>query len=166
MGAAPRDGRVLHGNTIRAIDPYGLVRLQHWYLAAHCHQRDDLRTFRLDRIRHLERTTQTFPRPDGFDAIAAVAASLALAPWPGTVLCRVRIAVDLARARGAVPPQAVVLEPEGDGVLLSTRYPAEELDRFALHLLWLPWPLEVREPPALRRALRRVAERALALAEP
>ena len=153
------------GNTVRSIDPYGLVRLEHWYLAAHCHLRDDLRTFRLDRVRRLERTPHTFVRPDGFDAFAAVAASLALAPWPGTVLCRVRIAVDLARARGAVPPQAVVLEPAGDGVLLSTRYPVDELDNLALHLLRLPWPLEVREPPALRRALRSVAERALALAE-
>ena len=154
------------GNTTRPIDPYGLVRLQHWYLAAHCHLRDDLRTFRLDRIRRLERTTLTFTRPTDFDAFAAVAASIALAPWPDTVVCRVRIRVDLESARRAVPPQAVVLEPDGDGVLLSTRYPAEELDHFALHLLWLPWPLEVREPPALRRALRSVAERALALAEP
>ncbi len=153
------------GNTVRSIDPYGLVRLEHWYLAAHCHLRGGLRTFRLDRIRRLERTPHTFTRPDGFDAFATVTASLALAPWPGTVLCRVRIAVDLARARGAVPPQAVVLEPDGDGVLLSTRYPVDELDGLALHLLWLPWPLEVREPPALRRALRSVAERALALAE-
>ncbi len=153
------------GHTVRQVDPYGLVRIRHWYVSAHCHLRNGLRTFRLDRIRRLERTTERFTWPTGFDTFASVAASIALAPWPDTVLCRVWIAADLERARAAVPPHAVVLEPDGGGVLLSTRYPVDDLEHFALHLLWLPWALAVREPAALRRALRAVSTRALRLAD-
>ncbi len=152
------------GHTTRDVDPYGLVRMQRWYLAAHCHLRGGLRTFRLDRIRRLERDGPTFTRPEGFDAFAVVASSIALAPFPGTVVCRVTIATDLERASRAVPPEAVVLEPHGEGVLLSTRFAGDALERLALHLLWLPWPLEVIEPPDLREALRKVATRALAIA--
>jgi hypothetical protein len=93
-----------------------------------------------------------------------VVASIALAPFPGTVVCRVRLATDLEAARRAVPPDATVLEPDGDGVLLSTRHPAEDLEILALHVLRLPWRVEVLEPVALRDTLRAVAARALALA--
>jgi predicted DNA-binding transcriptional regulator YafY len=154
------------GHTSRDVDPYGLVRLKHWYLAAHCHLRGGLRTFRLDRIRHLDRNGPTFARPEGFDAFAAVTSSIALAPFPGTVVCRVRIATDLESARRAVPPDATVLEPDGDGVLLSTRYPPDELEILALYLLRLPWGLEILEPAELRDALRAVAARAFHIAGP
>jgi predicted DNA-binding transcriptional regulator YafY len=154
------------GHTSRDVDPYGLVRLKHWYLAAHCHLRGGLRTFRLDRIRRLDRDGPRFRRPDGFDAFAAVTSSIALAPFPGTVMCRVRLATDLEQARRAVPPDATVLEPDGDGVLLSTRYPAGDLADFALYMLRLPWRFDIIEPGALRDAFRAVAARALEVAEP
>jgi predicted DNA-binding transcriptional regulator YafY len=154
------------GSTSRDVDPYGLVRLKHWYLAAHCHLRGGLRTFRLDRIRRLDRDGPRFQRPDGFDAFAAVTSSIALAPFPGTVSCRVRLATDLETARRKVPPDAIVLEPYEDGVLLSTYCPADELAGLALQLLRLPWRIEIIEPDALRDALRAVAARALELAEP
>jgi predicted DNA-binding transcriptional regulator YafY len=153
------------GHTSRDVDPYGLVRLRHWYLAAHCHLRNALRTFRLDRIRRLERDGPRFERPAGFDAFAAVAASIALAPYPGTVVCRLWLDTDLASARRAVPPDETVLEPHGDGVLLSTRYPDDHLERFALFVLRLPWRVEIIEPAGLREALRAVATRALVLAD-
>ena len=152
------------GETNRTVDPYGLVRLQRWYLAAHCHLRGALRTFRLDRIRHLARRAESFTPPDGFDAFAAVTASLALAPWPDSVICRVWVAADLEAVRRVVPPQAVVLEPEADGVVLTSRFTEAELEHLAVHLLGLPWPMEIREPAALRVAFRRVADRAGALA--
>jgi hypothetical protein len=54
----------------------------------------------------------------------------------------------------------VVLEPDGEGVLLTVRALPDEFDRIALHLLALPCALEVRGPDALRAALRNVGERA------
>lgn len=152
------------GETARTVDPYGLVRLQRWYLAAHCHLRGALRTFRLDRIRQLARHAERFTPPDGFDAFAAVTASLALAPWPDSVICRVWVAADLEAVRRMVPPQAVVVEPKTHGVTLTSRVPTADLERLAVHLLGLPWRLEVHEPAALRDAFRRVAKRARTLA--
>ncbi len=152
------------GETTRAVDPYGLVRLQRWYLAAHCHLRGELRTFRLDRTRQLTRRAETFTPPDGFDAFAAVTASLALAPWPDSVICRVWVEANLDVARRAVPPQAVVLEPQAHGVILTSRFPAAGLEHLAVHLLGLPWRMEIHEPTALRDAFCRVADRARALA--
>lgn len=51
----------------RKIDPYGLAyRSDRWYLAAYCHLRHDLRTFRVDRIRTFSSTGDSFDRPDDF----------------------------------------------------------------------------------------------------
>lgn len=55
--------------TQRTIDPYALVhRWGWWYLIGYCHIRDDVRSFRIDRIRKLTPLDQTFERPDDFDA--------------------------------------------------------------------------------------------------
>lgn len=51
----------------READPYGLVHVSTvWQLVAHCHMRQDIRSFRLDRIEHLEMLSKTFSRPTDF----------------------------------------------------------------------------------------------------
>jgi predicted DNA-binding transcriptional regulator YafY len=55
--------------TERVVDPYALaLQWGNWYLAGHCHLRDDLRTFRVDRIQEAEATGLTFELPPDFDA--------------------------------------------------------------------------------------------------
>ena len=52
----------------RAIRPYVLVcTLGRWYLVGFCEWRQDVRTFRMDRIRRAGRVEGTFDLPDGFD---------------------------------------------------------------------------------------------------
>jgi predicted DNA-binding transcriptional regulator YafY len=52
----------------READPYGLVHLHNnWHLVAYCHLRQDIRTFRLDRMDNLELLSQTFSRPVDFE---------------------------------------------------------------------------------------------------
>lgn len=150
--------------TARLVDPYGLVRLGHWYVAAYCHLRDDVRTFRIDRIRACERTDASFAPPPGFDAFAVVARAIAEAPVAGSVVCRVRLLVDIETARAHLPPDAVVLEPVEGGVLLSVRALPDDLERIAVHLLRLRFPIEPLGPDALFDAMRRVGDRALRLA--
>lgn len=54
--------------TDRMLDPLGLVYYaDHWNLIGFDHLRDDLRNFRLDRIRKLKSLFETFDIPDGFD---------------------------------------------------------------------------------------------------
>lgn len=53
--------------TSRVVEPYSVVSLGgHWYLAAYCHQAGDDRLFRVDRVRDLRPTGETFePRAEG-----------------------------------------------------------------------------------------------------
>ncbi len=59
-------GRQRDAETARDVEPLGVVYQDGaWYLVAWCRQRQDLRRFRLDRIRRLELRAETFPpRPD------------------------------------------------------------------------------------------------------
>lgn len=53
----------------RTIDPYALaLQWGNWYLVGQCHLRDELRTFRVDRIQKVESTDETFEVPAGFSA--------------------------------------------------------------------------------------------------
>ena len=67
----------------RELSPYGLVvHAGRWYLAAHDHGREAMRTFRVDRMRRTSMTRDTWKPPaGGFDAVAHVARSLASVPW-------------------------------------------------------------------------------------
>ncbi|OKP82081.1 DNA-binding transcriptional regulator [Paenibacillus helianthi] len=53
----------------RSIDPYGLVLWKgQWYLTGFCHKRQEIRSFRVDRITGLRRTGEAFLRPASFSA--------------------------------------------------------------------------------------------------
>ena len=55
--------------SVRRIDPYGLVVWRsRWYVVAHCRLRDEIRSFRADRIRSCVRSGATFVRPEQFSA--------------------------------------------------------------------------------------------------
>jgi predicted DNA-binding transcriptional regulator YafY len=55
--------------TRRTVDPYALaLQWGNWYLAGHCHLRDELRTFRVDRIREVDCTDEPFEVPRNFSA--------------------------------------------------------------------------------------------------
>ena len=54
--------------TERRVDPYALVhRSGWWYMLGYCHLRRALRTFRVDRIQHIEVLNQPFQAPEDFD---------------------------------------------------------------------------------------------------
>jgi predicted DNA-binding transcriptional regulator YafY len=53
--------------TRRKIDPYGLIyRGNSWYLLGGCHNRGEVRTFRVNRMKDLETTGAKFEYPEGF----------------------------------------------------------------------------------------------------
>ncbi|MFB4168224.1 helix-turn-helix transcriptional regulator [Virgibacillus sp. JSM 102003] len=63
------DKRKGEGPVERRIDPYGLVyRQNYWYVVAFCHLRQELRTFRIDRISYLSYSGLFFERPSDFSA--------------------------------------------------------------------------------------------------
>jgi predicted DNA-binding transcriptional regulator YafY len=53
--------------TERIVDPYALaLQWGHWYVLGHCHLREGLRTFRVDRIQSMEPVPVTFQVPPDF----------------------------------------------------------------------------------------------------
>jgi predicted DNA-binding transcriptional regulator YafY len=148
--------------TERTVDPYGLVyRMGYWYMVGYCHLRTELRTFRLDRIQHVEMRTEIFARPADFDSLAHVLKSISNTPatWPIDVL----LETTLENAQHVVPPALALLEQEKEGI--SFRCYVENLDWIAYVLLGLGCPFLVRQPPELRNALRELAQKAMNIAE-
>jgi predicted DNA-binding transcriptional regulator YafY len=148
--------------TERVVDPYGVVAaMRSWYLVGYCQLRQGLRLFRLDRIQHAAPGEERFAPPADFDTLGYVLPRIAA--WGGSGAVEVLLGLSMAQARRKVPPGTSILEPDRDGVTLRTQ--ARDLDGLARFLLGLGCPLTVREPPALKDALRRVAREITHIAE-
>jgi predicted DNA-binding transcriptional regulator YafY len=150
-------------HTERDVDPYGLVvHSGRWYLAAHDHLRDEVRTFRLDRISSVQKRTERSEPPDGFDAVEHVSRSLAQVPW------RVEAEIVFHAPLEEVEKRfwrsyGEIVGPVEDGVLVRTR-----TDNYESLARWLPYvgmDFTVRTPDELRDCVREEAERLLAAAD-
>jgi predicted DNA-binding transcriptional regulator YafY len=141
--------------TDRVVAPYGMVfHAGRWYLAAHDDRSNEVRTFRVDRMRTAELRRETFDVPDGFDAAAYVARSIAEAPWGVEIEIVFRTTLEEARRR--IPRTIGDPEQAEDGVLLRAR--TDDLDAAAREIARLGWPFTVVRPPELRDAVRRLGE--------
>jgi predicted DNA-binding transcriptional regulator YafY len=148
--------------TVRSFDPYGLVyHWNRWYTVGWCHLRDDVRVFRLDRVRDAILEEASFTRPPDFDSLAYVLDSLATAPWGWWV--EVLLETTLEDAQQRIPPGNAIITPVAGGVLV--RLGVDRLDWLARTLLLLGCPFVVRQPPELRDDLRQLAAEAAAMAE-
>lgn len=150
-----------HEESARDFDTYGLAyRAGCWYAVGHCHLRGAARSFRLDRIVEARQLEQTYARPDGFDALAHLAESIATLPRAYTSV--VLLKTDLKTARAHLFDAAGTFEQTAGGVLVRNQ--ADDLGWFARQLASLPFAFEIVEPPALKDAVRACAQRLLAMA--
>jgi len=151
---AYRDGS---GNlTQRRVEPYGLVNAaRRWYLVALDLDRDDWRTFRVDRMTEPALAGHRFTRTAEPDVASMVADGLAFAAheWQAEVWLR----VDERQAASEIPRTIGTLEAVDGGTLL--RIGASELDWLARYIASLPFDAEVRNPPELRASLRALGRR-------
>jgi predicted DNA-binding transcriptional regulator YafY len=153
-----------NAHSIRLFDPYGIVLINdHLYTVGFCHLRQAIRTFRLDRLQILQQSDQGFTIPKDFDAFGFVSQTLAQAPFPGEVICRVHLFTTLQAVTRIIPATAATLEPITDGVVLTTRTQVEKLNTLALHLLNLDCAVQVLEPIRLRQVFQEIADRATKL---
>lgn len=143
--------------TRRALSPYGLVvHAGRWYLAAHDHLRDELRTFRVDRMRALAILDEaTLAPPEGFDAVEHVSRSLATVPRGWRV--QVTIALSPEHAIYRVPSSLAELVETDGGTLL--RLQVDSLDWMAGILAGLGCEFTIHEPDELRASVRALGER-------
>ena len=142
----------------RELSPHGLVvHSGRWYLAAHDHGRDDLRTFRVDRIGDARLTDdRAVAPPEGFDPVAHVRRSLARVPWPWEV----EVVLDLPPEEAArrLPSTLAELTQESPGrTVLHMR--VSSLDWTAGVLAGLGCSFAIRRPDELRTSLHTLAAR-------
>ncbi len=148
--------------TQRAVDPYGVIfHAGIWYTMGYCHLRQDLRMFRLDRVRQVELLEETFTRPPNFNSLNYLRRSIA--SMPGTWKVEVLLEMTWEEAERQVSPNIGMLEQTQDGVLLSTY--TQGLSWMANFLVSLRCPIFVREPPELHEALRTLAAEITQLAK-
>ena len=146
----------------RDFEPYGLAHYRdRWYVVGRCDLRNDLRSFRLDRILQVEPTAAQFKRPQGFDALAYVVRSIA--SLPRQFAYEVFLETDLTYAQDVIMDTLGLLEPLDDGVLL--RGQTDDLDWLARQMARFPFSFAVRAPDELRAALRRRAAELVRLAQ-
>jgi predicted DNA-binding transcriptional regulator YafY len=143
----------------RHAEPHRLVHTgRRWYLAAWDKNREDWRTFRIDRIEGHPKTGPRFtPRepPEG-DFAAYVSRSVTYTPWPYQARVLVHASVEAVAER--LPVGAGTLEAISEvSCLLHTG--AYSLDRLSFWLALIGYDFEVREPAELIERLRILAER-------
>jgi predicted DNA-binding transcriptional regulator YafY len=167
IAAACRDQRRLRlrypgrdGVTTRNVEPHRLVHTtRRWYLVAWDTDRDDWRTFRLDRIQGPlgppgARFTPRQPPAD--DVAAYVSQSISSAPY--RYQARILIHAPLAAVAQRSSPAAGRLEAAGeDTCLLNTG--SNSLDELALYVAVKGFDFQVLDPPELIPVLHTLAER-------
>ncbi|WP_405832407.1 helix-turn-helix transcriptional regulator [Streptomyces sp. NBC_01176] len=145
-----------HGGspTRRTVEPHRLVCTERrWYLVAWDVDRDDWRTFRVDRITprppHGPRCPPRTPPAD--DLAAYVSRGVSTGAYAAHAV--VRLFVPLVEAAERISPSAGTLEAEGDDSCVL-RTGAASLDVMVIHVMLMGFEFEVLEPAALTEAIR------------
>ncbi|MDQ6935659.1 MAG: YafY family transcriptional regulator [Actinomycetota bacterium] len=156
--ARARFGYVAHdgSETERRVEPVRLVATgRRWYLMAFDLDREDWRTFRLDRMRQVAATTWRFPLRDHPDPVEFVGRSVT-SPYPVMAQVRVLAPYDVAREQVA-PTVGHLSRLDEDSCLLEAG--AGGLPVLAFHLCTMGLEIEVLGPPELRELLAELGPR-------
>ncbi|MGW0803400.1 helix-turn-helix transcriptional regulator [Nonomuraea sp. NPDC002799] len=143
----------------RRVEPYRLVASdRRWYLLAYDLDRDDWRSFRVDRMTEVSARTWRFRPRAAPDAAAYVQEGVASRAYPHQARFLVHAPADTVRAQ--IPASAAVVRGRGSGrcEVLSG---AGSLDAILMHVLLLGHDFEVLDPPELGRRCRALAEKLL-----
>jgi predicted DNA-binding transcriptional regulator YafY len=148
----------------RRVEPYRLVASdRRWYLLAYDLDRDDWRSFRVDRMTDVCARTWRFRPRAAPDAATYVQEGVASRVYPHQARFLVHASADTVRAQ--VPASAAVVRPRGSE-LCEVLTGGGSLDFVLMHVLLLGHDFEVLDPPELGRRCRALAERLLSAGAP
>lgn len=140
--------------TVRRLEPVQLVFANRcWYVAAYDLDRDDWRTFRLDRVSQPHVTSQRFrqrPGPDPAELVQQFAPPEAFAHQ-----AKISAECTADTARRHIPASIAAVDPDGDRCRLTVG--TDDLDWLTCYMLALPFAFEVEAPEELRTSVRRLA---------
>ncbi len=144
--------------TTRRVEPYRLVHTsRRWYLVAFDRDRDDWRTFRVDRVATPRAGHPFRPRPLPAEDLADWV-SRRVSTEAYRYRARVRVLAPAAEVSAAVSPSSGRVVPETEATcLLETG--GDDARWMALYLGALGLELEVLEPPALAEAFGELSAR-------
>jgi len=145
------------GRGERRVEPYRLVATgRRWYLLAYDLDRDDWRTFRLDRIQGAESRGWRFRPREAPDAAEYVRRAISQSPYEH--VARVRIHARKALVESHIPPSVGTVTADGRDHCIFEEG-GNDLDAMAMHIGSVPWEMTVLGPPELREAMARQSER-------
>ena len=145
--------------TRRTVEPHRLVCTEHrWYLVAWDVDRDDWRTFRVDRIVPKPPHGPRFaPRkPPAEDLAAYVSKGVSVRAYASHAVVRLFVPVEEAADR--ISPSAGTLEAESTGTCLL-RTGAASLDVMVIHVMLMGFEFEILEPAEFTEAVRTARDR-------
>ncbi|MFB6678079.1 helix-turn-helix transcriptional regulator [Streptomyces sp. NPDC056390] len=167
LAAACRDSERLrfayedHGGaaTRRTVEPHRLVCSERrWYLVAWDVDREDWRTFRVDRITPKPPHGPRFaPRTPPADDLAAYV-SKGVSQGPYATGATIRLLVPVEEAAQRISPSAGTLEADGDDSCVL-RTGAASLDVMVIHVILMGFEFEVLEPDGLTDVIRTARDR-------
>ncbi|HZS75393.1 MAG TPA: YafY family protein [Ktedonobacteraceae bacterium] len=141
--------------THRKVEPYGIVGWSgRWYLVGYCCLRNDYRTFRLDRMQHVEVLEETFVRAEDFDYHDYMIRHRErdTSAWQ----IAVEFQAPLYTLQQKIPSYYGTLTATPAGTRFESQY--EDLNGMARYLMSLNLPFVIHEPSALRDELLKLAE--------
>ncbi len=154
----------------RTAHPYDLVvHAGRWYLSAHDVDRQEERTFRIDRIRTARALPGAFIPPAARDALSHLVDGFAGADYPWRILLRVHATEGQIRAH--LPASVAVVQRLDDSggahaaAWHRVEIRAKRLDWLPVILAGLDADVIVDEPDDLREAIRATASRLLRMAD-
>ncbi|MDQ1044244.1 YafY family protein [Streptomyces sp. V4I2] len=145
--------------TRRSVEPHRLVCSERrWYLVAWDLDREDWRTFRVDRITPKPPHGPRFePRePPAEDLAAYVSKGVSTRAYASHAV--IRLLVPMEEAAERISPSAGTLEASDENSCVL-RTGAASLDVMVLHLMMLGFEFEVLEPSELTEAIRTARDR-------
>ncbi len=143
--------------THRRLEPYGLVATgRRWYLFCFDLERDDWRTFRLDRMTDVRASTWRFTPREHPDPAEHVQRGVTSSAYP--VRGVVRVMAPAAAVRATTTPTSASVE-EVDEHTCVLRAGADSAWSLAIHLALIGHDFEVLEPPELHDAVRELGAR-------
>ena len=143
--------------TERSIDPYFIEPAaagHSSYVIAYCHRSNEIRTFKIERIRAVEMTYESYDIPPDFDANSYLASSWGIVVASGEAEnIRLRFSPELARIMKETiwhPSQAS--EPQSDGSVIVTFTVTNTVELRSWILSWGD-EVEVLEPEGIRQEI-------------
>lgn len=153
----------------RTLYPYAVKEFEkRWYIVAYSVDAGQLRTYAMDRIRHLERTDEHFTMPRGFDVEEVFESSYGIyLPESGQapVLVKLRTTVREAAYLRDLPlhPSQTLLEQTSDHCVFALRVIPNP--NFVMELCKHGDGLEVLEPASLREEIKQKLKKTMQLYE-